>query len=38
MGLLGYVISDGTNTNGLDLSAQTASLRQMGSIYHSKPL
>lgn len=38
MGLLGYVISDGTNTNGLDLSKQTATLRQMGSIYHSKPI
>ena len=38
MGLLGYIISDGTNTNGLDLSTQSASLRQMGSVYHSKPL
>ncbi len=38
MGLLGYVISSDKETNGLDLSKETASLRQMGSIYHSKPL
>ena len=38
MGLLGYVISDDTNSEGLDLSKQTATLRQMGSVYHSKPV
>ena len=38
MGLLGYVISNDTNSEGLDLSTQTATLRQMGSVYHSKPL
>ena len=38
MGLLGYVISNDTNTEGLDLSNQAATLRQMGSISHSKPL
>ncbi|MEG2636250.1 MAG: hypothetical protein RSA09_06955 [Acinetobacter sp.] len=38
MGLLGYVISNDTNTDGLDLSNQTATLRQMGSVSHSKPL
>jgi len=38
MGLLGYVISNDADTNGLDLSGQTASLSQMGSVYHSKPL
>ncbi|MBV7308527.1 hypothetical protein KVY11_07510 [Acinetobacter sp. CWB-G5] len=38
MGLLGYVISNDTDTEDLDLSNQTASLRQMGSVYHSTPL
>lgn len=38
MGLLGYVISNDTNTDGLDLSNQAATLRQMGSVSHSKPL
>ena len=38
MGLLGYVISNDTNTEGLDLSNQAATLRQMGSVSHSKPL
>lgn len=38
MALLGYNISDGTETNGLDLSGVTATLRQMGSVYHSLPV
>lgn len=38
MALLGYNISDGTETNGLDLSSVTATLRQMGSVYHSLPV
>lgn len=38
MALLGYNITNGTNTNGLDLSSTTATLRQMGSVYHSLPV
>ena len=38
MGLLGYVIPNNTATEDLDLSSQAANLRQMGSVYHSKPL
>lgn len=38
MGLLGYIISNDTESEGLDLSNQSPGLRQMGSIYHSKPL
>lgn len=38
MGLLGYNIASDVNTNGLDLTAATASLRQMGSIAHSNPI
>nr|WP_034280760.1 hypothetical protein [Alkanindiges illinoisensis] len=38
MSLLGYNISSDTNTNGLDLSTQTAEVRQMGSIMHSNPV
>lgn len=38
MALLGYNIDEATATNGLDLSNVTASLRQMGSIYHSLPV
>ncbi|RTE46275.1 hypothetical protein EJJ36_07050 [Acinetobacter junii] len=38
MALLGYNITDGTSTNGLDLSGETATLRQMGSVYHSLPV
>ncbi len=38
MGLLGYNISADTNTNGLDLSNQIATVRQMGSILHSNPI
>lgn len=38
MGLVGYVIPNNTATEDLDLSSQAANLRQMGSVYHSKPL
>ncbi|RPE29892.1 hypothetical protein EC846_2474 [Acinetobacter sp. BIGb0102] len=38
MSLLGYNIPTATATNGLNLSTMTASLRQMGSIYHSLPV
>ncbi|ENW97685.1 hypothetical protein [Acinetobacter sp. NIPH 298] len=38
MSLLGYNISTATDTNGLDLATMTATLRQMGSVYHSLPV
>lgn len=38
MSLLGYNIPSDTSTNGLDLSTQTAEVRQMGSIMHSNPV
>lgn len=38
MALLGYDIGNNTETNGLDLTSVTPSLRQMGSIYHSLPV
>lgn len=38
MSLLGYSIADTTDTSDLDLSTTTATLRQMGSIYHSLPV
>ncbi|WHR56695.1 pilus assembly protein [Acinetobacter haemolyticus] len=38
MSLLGYNIPTATDTNGLDLATMTATLRQMGSVYHSLPV
>lgn len=38
MALLGYDIGNNTETNGLDLTSVTPSLRQMGSVYHSLPV
>lgn len=38
MALLGYQISDSTETNSLDLATAAANLRQMGSVYHSLPV
>lgn len=38
MALLGYNISSDTNTEGLILSNASATLRQMGSVYHSLPV
>lgn len=38
MSLLGYNISSTTETDGLDLATMTATLRQMGSVYHSLPV
>src|SRR5690606_8589330 len=38
MALLGYDIGSNTETNGLDLTSVTPSLRQMGSVYHSLPV
>ncbi|WP_109441032.1 hypothetical protein [Acinetobacter haemolyticus] len=38
MSLLGYSIPTTTDTNGLDLATMTATLRQMGSVYHSLPV
>lgn len=38
MGLLGYDIADDTDTNGLDLTSEAASIRQMGAIMHSNPI
>ncbi len=38
MALLGFQISDSTETNNLDLATVPANLRQMGSIYHSLPV
>lgn len=38
MSLLGYNIPIATATNDLNLSTMAASLRQMGSIYHSLPV
>lgn len=37
MSVLGYQIND-TQTEGLDLSQRTATVRQMGSILHSSPI
>lgn len=38
MTLLGYNISTETATEGLDLTSAIASIRQMGSVYHSLPV
>lgn len=38
MALLGYQIGSDTDTNGLNLTNVEATLRQMGSIYHSLPV
>ncbi len=38
MGLLGYNIANDSDTNGVDFSGQTASIRQMGAIMHSNPI
>jgi len=38
MALLGYNITNDENTNGLDLTNRVATIRQMGSVYHSNPV
>lgn len=38
MALLGYDIGNNENTNGLDLTNRNATIRQMGSVYHSNPV
>lgn len=38
MSLLGFNISSDISTNDLDLSTYTATVRQMGSVLHSRPI